>query len=324
MAYFFSIIIPVRAVNDYIFEALPHLLALDYSDYEILIFPDELPPQEVLQQLEHPRVRVIASGPTGPAQKRDMAMQHAQGNVFAFIDDDAYPRSDWLSNAAKWFSDDSVGAVGGPAVTPPGTGVLERAGGFVFASPLCSGAYVRRYIPRKVTDDDDLPSVNLIVRRDVFELVHGFDSAFYPGEDTKLCLDITRKAGKRIVYDPEILVYHHRRPLFCKHLKQISNYARHRGYFMKTLPETSLRPAYLLPLLFVLGIVLGAPLAFFFRPLRILYFSVLALYALLDACTVFHIKAPLASFLAFWGLFATHISYGIFTVVGLCQKTLLR
>lgn len=324
MAYFFSIIIPVRAINDYIFEAMPHLLSLDYADYEVLIFPDELPEESVLKQLENEKVRVIASGKTGPAQKRDMAMQHAKGDIFAFIDDDAYPRGDWLTNAARWFADESIGAVGGPGVTPPGTGIRERAGGFVYASPLCSGSYVRRYVPKKQTEDDDLPSVNLIVRRSVFESVQGFDSAFYPGEDTKLCLDITRKAGKRIIYDPDVLVYHHRRPLFYKHLRQISNYARHRGYFMKKLPETSLRPAYLLPLLFVLGIVLGAPLAFFFAPLRWVYFSVLALYAVLDVCTVFHITAPLSSFLAFWGLFATHVTYGIFTVVGLCQKTLLR
>lgn len=320
----FSIIIPVRAINDYIREAFPHLINIDYPDYEVIIFPDELPDESVLKELANPKIRIIASGKTGPAQKRDMAMQYATGNVFAFIDDDAFPRSDWLKNAAKWFDDEKIGAVGGPAVTPENVGMLERAGGYVLASSLCSGSYVRRYVPKKICDDDDIPSVNLIVRRDVFENVNGFDSNFYPGEDTKLCLDITRKAGKRIIYDPEVLVYHHRRPLFKKHLKQISNYARHRGYFMKKLPETSLRPAYLIPLAFVLGLILGPVISIFIPCCRYIYIGVLCLYALLDLLTTFHIKHVGASVLAFFGLFATHVVYGIFTVVGLFQKKLTR
>lgn len=320
----FSIIIPVRTINDYIREAFSHLINIDYPDYEVIIFPDELPDESVLKELTNPKLRIIASGKTGPAQKRDMAMQYATGNVFAFIDDDAYPRQDWLKNAAKWFEDETVGAVGGPAVTPENVSLLEQAGGFVLASPLCSGNYVRRYIPRTVCKDDDIPSVNLIVRRGVFEEVKGFDSDYYPGEDTKLCLDITRKAGKRIIYDPEVLVYHHRRPLFKKHLKQISNYARHRGYFMKKLPETSLRPAYLIPLAFVLGLILGPVISIFIPFCRYIYIGVLCLYALLDLLTTFHIRHIGASILAFFGLFATHVVYGIFTVVGLFQKKLTR
>ncbi|MBQ3671890.1 MAG: glycosyltransferase [Treponema sp.] len=320
----FSVVIPVRAINDFIREAFPHLINIDYPDYEVLIFPDELPDQSVLDELSNPRVRIIASGKTGPAQKRDMAMKYATGNVFAFIDDDAFPRQDWLKNAEKWFGDDGIGAVGGPAVTPENVGLLERAGGIVLASPLCSGGYVRRYIPKKLCDDDDIPSVNLIVRRDVFEGVNGFDSNYYPGEDTKLCLDITDKAKKRIVYDPNILVYHHRRPIFRKHLKQISNYARHRGFFMKKLPKTSLRPAYLLPLLFLLGIILGPVVSHFFPVCWYIYASVLGLYALLDFATTFSARHMAASILAFFALFLTHMTYGIFTIVGLFQKKLTR
>lgn len=320
----FSVVIPVKEINPFIFEAFPYLIDIDHPDYEVLIFPDELPEQSVLDQLSNPKVRIIASGKTGPAQKRDMAMKFGTGNVFAFIDDDAHPRKDWLRNAEKWFDDENIGAVGGPAVTPENVSWLERAGGFVLSSVLCSGNYVRRYVPAKLCDDDDIPSVNLIVRRDVFESVNGFDSNFYPGEDTKLCLDITRKAKKRIVYDPEVLVYHHRRPLFRKHLKQISNYARHRGFFMKKLPETSLRPVYLIPLLFVLGLLLGPVVSHFVPFCWYVYISVIGIYCVLDIATTFHIKHIGASILAFFGLFATHVTYGIFTVVGLFQKKLTR
>ena len=319
-----SIIIPVKAINDYILEALPHLLSLDYADFEILIFPDELPDYELPKIFSDTRIRMIASGKTGPAEKRDMALEYAKGSIFAFIDDDAYPRSDWLKNAVARFSDDTIGAVGGPAVTPDNDSILQKASGRVFESYLCSGAYVRRYKPQKQTLDDDLPSVNLLVRRDVFEKVGGFDSSFYPGEDTKLCLDITKKLGKKIIYDPEVFVYHHRRKLFKRHLKQVSNYAKHRGYFMKKLPATSLRIPYLLPLFFMFGVFLGPVVCTVVPVLWPVYFSVLGIYFLADIISVFKLKTPLISFLAFLGVFATHITYGMFTLVGLLSGNLPR
>lgn len=314
-----SIIIPVRAINDYIREAIPHHMKLDYPDFEVLIFPDE-PTDE---SFPFDNVRIIPSGKTGPAEKRDMAIQHATGEIFAFIDDDAYPRADWLKNAVKVLEDDNIGAVGGPAVTAPNDTLLQKASGKVFESSLCSGGYTYRYIPGKYKEDDDIPSVNLIVKRQVFEQVNGFDSNFYPGEDTKLCLDIVN-TGKKLIYDPEVLVYHHRRYLFKGHLKQVTNYAKHRGYFVKKLPQTSLRPAYFIPTFFVLGLVFGPVVCAFIPVLWWAYVGVIALYFILAGLSVRNCKSIKLFLLSVAGIFATHVGYGIYFIRGLLSKKLLR
>lgn len=36
----FSIIVPVKEINDYIRTAISHYLKMDFDDYELLIFPD--------------------------------------------------------------------------------------------------------------------------------------------------------------------------------------------------------------------------------------------------------------------------------------------
>lgn len=313
-----SIIIPVREINDYIREAIPHHLRLDYPDYEILIFPDE-PSEETF-----PRTRIIPSGKTGPAEKRDMALEYAQGEIIAFIDDDAYPRPDWLKNAVAHFDDPSVGAVGGPAVTAENDGVLRQASGKVYESFLCSGGYTYRYVPGKLMDAEDLPSVNLIVRKDVFAQVGGYDSNFYPGEDTKLCLDIIKAAGKRIIYDPDVLVYHHRRKLFKEHLKQSNNYALHRGYFAKVLPDTSRKFVYFVPSLFVLGLAAGPVLALLLPPLWYLYSAVLLLYFTLLVASTIYLKDIRVWLLAIAGVFLTHVGYGIGFIRGLFSRELIR
>lgn len=319
-----SIIIPVKHINDYICEGVKYHLNLDYTDYEILIFPDEIREQDKQYEwLDKPNIRVIPSGVTGPAEKRDMSLQYAEGEIFAFIDDDAYPSSDWLKNAVKLLEDPDIGAVGGPAVTAPEDDIWKKGSGKVLESFLCSGKYTYRYLPGERREDDDIPSVNLIVRRDIFETINGFDSSFYPGEDTKLCMDIVN-LGKKLIYDPEVLVYHHRRKLYKGHLKQISNYAKHRGYFAKKLPQTSLRLAYFVPSIFTLGVLCGPLLSMMFPALWWLYGGILLLYFLLASYSLRTCDNLTLFFLSLLGIFLTHISYGIFFVRGLLSRKLLR
>lgn len=312
-----SIIIPVKEINDYIREAIPHHLELDYPDFEILIFPDE-PTDETF-----PKTRIIPSGKVGPAEKRDMALKYAEGDIIAFIDDDAYPRKDWLKNAMVRFEDPEVGAVGGPAVTAENDDVLRQASGKVYESVLCSGSYTYRYVPGKLMEADDLPSVNLIVRRDVFEQIGGYDSNYYPGEDTKLCLDVIKVAKKKIIYDPDVLVYHHRRKLFKQHLKQSNNYAKHRGYFAKVLPDTSRKLVYFIPSLFVIGLIAGPIVSYFIRPLFFLYLGILTGYFIMLIISTMT-KDLRVWFLAVLGVFCTHVGYGIGFIRGLCAKELIR
>ena len=185
---------------------------------------------------------------TGPGEKRDVGMHAAGGEYLAFIDDDAAPRADWLSNAVRIFEDQAIGAVAGPGVTPPASGWAERAGGAFYESWLGSGPYRYRFRPGRRRDVDDYPAYNLIVRRSAAEHVNGWGTGFYGGEDTVICLALV-EAGWRIVYDPTVVVFHQRRPVLRKHLAQLGNVGRHRGYFVKAYPQTSLRPSYFLPTL---------------------------------------------------------------------------
>jgi len=248
----FSIIIPVRAINDYIREAIPHHLKQSYRNFEIIIYPNffskkeaDLPENQILKD---PRVRVIESGNVGPAEKRDLAIRDAKGDVLAFIDDDAYPKKDWLKNTFKHFQRHEVGGVCGPAATPKSDGMLQQVSGNIYESRIGNGPYTFRYLPtREVHEVDDYPSVNLFIRKDVFTKIGGFDSSFYPGEDTKLCMEVVHTESKKIIYDPKVFVWHHRRPFGFKFFKQAANYALHRGYFARKYPKTSLRFSYFIP-----------------------------------------------------------------------------
>lgn len=317
---YISIIIPVSKINDYMREAISYYEKLSFQDFELIILPDESEDRELSENLN---IKIIPSGKVGPAEKRDLGANYAQGELLAFTDDDAYPDSGWLTQAVKIFQNQNVAAVGGPAVTPESDSFWQRISGNIYASYLMSGFYNKRYIKKgKAHEDYDLPSVNLIVRKSIFEEVGGFDSTFYPGEDTKLCLDIKKK-GYRIMYHPDVLVYHHRRNLFPKHFQQIANYALHRGYFAKKYPETSRKIAYFIPSLFIIGLIMGGILSVFSHIIQWIYFSVIGFYFLLNVILNFKINL-LEYFWTVLGIFLSHMTYGLFFIKALFMKELKR
>ncbi len=320
---FFSIVIPVKAYNAYCEESLGTCSRL-YPDQEILFSPDE--PCRV----PFAGVTVLPSGPVGPSYKRDLCMRQARGEVLAFLDDDAYPEKGWLEAAEEIFADPQVAAVGGPAVTPPADSPERWASGLVYQSFLVGGPHGFRYVPRAARLVDDYPTCNLLVRRDVMLSIGGFDTGFWPGEDTVACLKIVHDLKKKIVYSPRVLVYHHRRSMYGGHLKQVKSYALHRGFFVKRFPKTSLRPSYFLPSLLLAGAVFGWLPAVFWRPWILLWLAGMGFYALAAVFQGLVSIGQAPSDLRGWSLFsrvvsgiaATHFAYGFFFLKGLFSPSL--
>jgi GT2 family glycosyltransferase len=266
------------------------------------------------------RIRLIPTGPVTPPRKRDIGIKEAKGEIIAFLDDDAYPEKTWLKHAVENFKDESVAAVGGPAVTPDSDGLMQKASGLVYESSLVSASFTYRYTPKGRREVEDYPSCNLIVRKSVLQALGGFNTNFWPGEDTKLCLDI-RLMGKKIIYDPGVLVYHHRRRLIFPHLKQVANYGLHRGYFVKRYPRTSFKFSYFLPSLFVLSVLAGAIFSLYLVPIKIVYLSCLLIYIFLVFAS--SISKGLILFpLVFISVILTHITYGLYFLKGLSLKRL--
>jgi cellulose synthase/poly-beta-1,6-N-acetylglucosamine synthase-like glycosyltransferase len=315
-----SIIIAVKTWQKNLEECVGKCRQLDYPDFEILVLPDQ-PIENNSSQAEIASLKIIPTGPVSPAHKRDIALKSATGDLLAFLDDDAWPVKDWLKNAVRHFDNKEIAAVGGPAITPPNDNMRQKASGEIYASVLVSGGYIYRYVPAKKREVDDYPSCNFIVRKSIMQELGGFNTNFWPGEDTKLCLDITKNLGKKIIYDPEVLVYHHRRQVFIPHLKQIASYALHRGYFVKKYPQTSLKLAYFLPSIFIAGVIFGFPVSLFIPALMPVYLIALFLY--LTLVSIFSLPKGLGLIgYVFFGIIFTHVTYGIFFLRGLFSKRL--
>jgi magnesium-transporting ATPase (P-type) len=221
----------------------------------------------------------------------------------------------------KDFQDENIIAVGGPAMTPRESKFWQKVSGATFLSSL-SGGFPERYRPHgKKKFVVDWPTVNLSIRTYAFEELGGFGGDYWPGDDTKLCFDLLTKKNTQILYDPELVVFHHRREGLTKHVQQISAYGLHRGFFAKKYSKTSFNWRYFMPSLFVLFIIAGGALSYFSKIFLDLYILGWIIYfvALLNAFYDIyrHEKNIFVTLAASYYIFLTHIFYGVRFLQGL-------
>jgi cellulose synthase/poly-beta-1,6-N-acetylglucosamine synthase-like glycosyltransferase len=264
---------------------------------------------------------MMSSGRVGPAEKRDLAARDAAGTYLVFLDDDSYPESNLLSLALTKFTSGSV-ALGGPAMTPVSDSFKQKVSGVVFSSRITGGSPERYRPVGEQRDVDDWPSVNLMIKRDVFISVDGFDSPYWPGEDTFLCLKLLR-AGHKVTYVPDLIVWHHRREGLLRHMKQVGAYGLHRGYFARHLPETSRKVQFFFPSLVFL-MFLSAPVTLLLPEIfcRLVFLGICTYFfaVLMGIIDMMRFEKKTIALAALPFVIATHISYGLYFIKGITMK----
>ena len=167
--------------------------------------------------IENQEVKVLSlSGNFNYSRAYNLAAKTAQGEYFVFINTNLEPAvEDWQRHLLYYAEQSDIGAVGGFLVFPNGT--VEHAGIVLGKSGKVN--YVMRDFP---TNDDgyagslvcarEVSAVSkdcLMVRRENFELVGGFNEHFFSDyQDVDLCLKL-RKKGKRIVFTPRCVLINH-------------------------------------------------------------------------------------------------------------------
>jgi len=309
-----SIIIPCKEIDDYARECVKHCRQLDYGSYQIVLLPD-------YAQDKMDGVTVVPTGPVTPGAKRNIGIANSSSEFCAFIDSDAYPRGDWLSKAVKYFEDPQIAAVGGPGLTPEKDGFMQRASGYILSSFMV-GNISGRYKTTRISESDDIHSCNFIVRRSALKEAGGWNERYWPGEDTLICLSI-KKSGKKLIEASDVIVYHHRRPLFGPHLRQVSRFGEHRGFFARMFPENSFKLTYFVPSLLVLFLLAGVLASFaypFFGDILLLAIATYLVLCLIAASL--EVKEAKMLLSVWLGILATHIVYGLSFLAGFAKRDL--
>jgi glycosyltransferase involved in cell wall biosynthesis len=314
-----SVIVVCYNERENIAACLEALLAQRYDtgDYEIVVVDGDSIDGTTLVIEEYAardgRIRYVREPKKGTASARNTGIRNARFGLVAFTDADCAAPPDWLGNLARAWreavaADSRVAAVGGPAFIPEGAGNFALAVKIGLNTYLASGGRVSgKHLPRKKFVVD-LPTLNVIYEKTLFETIGYFDDGLKSeGEDAEFSYRILR-SGRRLLYDPRPKVFHKYRPSPKSWWRNMLRYGRARGTLLVRHPEM-LNFTYAAPAILVAALVLsglGFFHTYFFAPL--LYFPLVLIQSIFSA---FRAGKPLLAFHVFLAICATHIGYGV-------------
>lgn len=129
-----SIVIASRDREDLLHACLDSIKRCADTDYEIIVVDSASRDADRIARVAHNAGAVLLRTEVpGAARARNIGAKAANGNIIAFIDDDAIAHADWAATLCRAFEDPSVAAVVGPvfelgtyplAVMPTGAGFI--------------------------------------------------------------------------------------------------------------------------------------------------------------------------------------------------------
>lgn len=191
-----------------------------YSNYEIIVIENNSTDDETFAfydriQAEHDNVRVVFyEGGFNYSAICNFGVRHAKGSYLLFLNNDMEAITpNWVELLLGPLQREDVGATGARLLFPDDT--IQHAGVII---PKAGPAHVAREIPNSipfyfgmVRNARDVLAVTgacLMVRRDDFDAVGGFDEEFVVEyNDVDLCLRL-RERGKHVIVNPAAQLYH--------------------------------------------------------------------------------------------------------------------
>ncbi|MBK1784461.1 glycosyltransferase [Prauserella cavernicola] len=210
-----SVVVPIYGNWEYTRRCLESIeVHLPITPLEVIVVDDASPDDTADRVAQCAGVRLVrAPRNLGFIGASNLGAEHARGELIMFLNNDTEARPGWLDKLVQTFDDDAlVGLAGSRLVYPDGR--LQESGGIVWRDG--SGwNYGRGGNPddprhRTMRDVDYCSGAALLVRRDLFERIGGFDTRYAPAyyEDTDLAFAV-RDAGYRTVVQPESVIVHH-------------------------------------------------------------------------------------------------------------------
>ena len=221
---FVSIIIPVRNVEKDIGRCLESLNKLNYpkNKYEVIVADSNS--EDKTPQIVKQYGAIIASTPQKSiCAGRNEGLKVSRGKIIAFSDADCLMDENWIRNSLKYFQDSNIGGVGGINITPFDEAAFGKAVGFVLDQTIFSAGSVYGRILKNIKEVKSIPGCNAIYRKEVLDKVMPIDETLLGGEDYVMNQKI-RQLGYKILYTPDTIVWHYRRPTPKKFFKQIFHY----------------------------------------------------------------------------------------------------
>lgn len=214
-----SVIIANFNGESYLPTCLNSVLKNSYKNYELILVDDGSTDEsvEIMKKYlkKDKRIKLLRNNQNlGAAASRNKAIKKAVGKYIVFLDNDTEVTRNWLKKIIEPLEKDSqIGGVQSLLLDFSSRDLIQTGGGLLipytgWLAPFYQGVKYEQ-IRNKITSKEIIAvSASLAVRKEVVNLISGFDEkeAVYT-EDLDFCWRIWL-AGYKIILFPDSIVYH--------------------------------------------------------------------------------------------------------------------
>lgn len=184
----------------------------------------------------------------GPATARNHGAELADGRFIVFLDDDCTLPPNWYQNASAHAAAGRV--TGGRTINSLTANIFSEASQVLVD-------YLYSYYNADPQNALFLTTNNFIIPRDIFQQLNGFDTDFTEAaaEDRDLC-DRLLRTGYKMIYAPEITIYHWHAMTLKHYLRQHFTYGYRANLYHEKRAERSNEKLQVEPLRFYIDLLL--------------------------------------------------------------------
>ncbi len=317
-----SVVMPLYNEEKYIGACIESLLKQSYdpSRMEILLVDGDSKDRtcEIIESYvkRHPHIRLLHNPSKTVPYAMNIGIRAALGEFVVRLDAHSEYADDYVQACVDALEQTGADNVGGPMVAV-GRSRLQRVVAASYESPFALGGG-RFHDPNHQGDVD---TVYLgAFRKEIFDKVGMFDERFTRNQDDELNLRIANAGGK-IYLTPKIRSLYYSRASLKAMCSQYFQYGEWKVAVIRKHKKPA-RLTHLVPAAFVLFNAVGLA-TLCLRPARVIYLSVMAVYALLNLFFSFSCKKLSSVFdklLLVWVHVLLHVSYGAGFLKGIATK----
>ena len=302
----FSIIIPVYN-RPHELEELLESIKRQKGNFtlEVVVVEDgsEISSENVVNQFKKVlKIKYCFKQNTGPGDSRNYGMRRSSGAYFVLLDSDCLLPEDYFSKVSAALERNCTDAYGGPDVAHPSFSLNQKAFNYAMTSLLSTGGLRSTESAKRKFQ---LRSFNMGISPGAFELTGGYGKQRI-GEDIDLNFRLLEK-NCSTQFLPEAFVYHKRRTTWVQFYRQTRNFGAARPILNRMHPGTA-KFTYMLPSLFLLGLIAGILLAYFDFPYFMIPIAIYFLAVFLDSTQ--QNRNPIVGILSCAAVLVQFLGYG--------------
>jgi succinoglycan biosynthesis protein ExoA len=288
-----SVIVPVRNEAAQIRRTLLGLAGQDFpeTDFEILVvdgLSDDGTPA-VVREMQGliPNLRLFHNPKRLASAARNIGVRHAGGKYVVIVDGHCRVRDPrFLRHLVEAFE-----ATGADTLGRPQPLACDHPTRFQRAVAAARASWLGHNPDSNIFADEArfVPADNVAVayRRDVFDLMGGFDESFDACEDVEFNTRV-RRVGLTCYFTPAVAIEYRPRATLPSLVYQMMRYGRGRARLARKMPATVGLPS-LVPPLWLLWLVAGSAIGLFSRPVGLAVLASLAAYVLVVLAESFRV-----------------------------------